>query len=151
MKVAEALILRADCQKRFAQLKARLLNNVKVQEGDQPAEEPLELVAEIERVAQELFDLIKRINKTNSATMVAAGKTVSDLLAERDVIGLRRTAYAELATNASARQDRFTRSEIKFVSTVKVAEFQKQADDLAKQYRETDARIQELNWQTELL
>lgn len=139
MKVAEALILRADCQKRFAQLKARLLNNVKVQEGDQPAEEPLELVAEIERVAQELFDLIKRINKTNSATMVAAGKTVSDLLAERDVIGLRRTAYAELATNASARQDRFTRSEIKFVSTVKVAEFQKQADDLAKQYRETDA------------
>jgi hypothetical protein len=151
MKVAEALILRADCQKRFAQLKARLLNNVKVQEGDQPAEEPLELIAEIERVAQELFDLIKRINRTNSATIVAAGKTVSDLLAERDVIGLRRTAYAELATNASARQDRFTRSEIKFVSTVNVAEFQKQADDLAKQYRETDARIQELNWQTELL
>src|SRR5262245_50468949 len=125
MKVAEALILRADCQKRFAQLKARLLNNVRVQEGDQPAEEPQELIAEIERVAQELFDLIKRINKTNSATIVAAGKTVSDLLAERDVIGLRRTAYAELATNASARQDRFTRSEIKFVSTVNVAEFQK--------------------------
>ena len=85
MKIAEALILRADCQKRFAQLKTRLLNNARVQEGDQPAEEPQELIAEIERVAQELLDLIQRINKTNSSTIVEAGKTVSDLLAERDV------------------------------------------------------------------
>ena len=151
MKIAEALILRADCQKRFAQLKTRLLNNARVQEGDQPAEEPQELIAEIERVAQELLDLIQRINKTNSSTIVEAGKTVSDLLAERDVLGLRRTAYAELAAGASARQDRFTRSEVKFVATVNVAEFQKRADGLAKEYREKDARIQELNWQTELI
>ena len=151
MKIAEALILRADCQKRFAQLKTRLLNNARVQEGDQPAEEPQELIAEIERVAQELLDLIQRINKTNSSTIVEDGKTVSDLLAERDVIGLRRTAYAELAAGASARQDRFTRSEVKFVATVNVAEFQKRADGLAKEYREKDARIQELNWQTELI
>jgi len=151
MKIAEALILRADCQKRFAQLKTRLLNNARVQEGDQPAEEPQELIAEIERVAQELLDLIQRINKTNSSTIVKAGQTVSDLLAERDVIGLRRTAYAELAAGASARQDRFTRSEVKFVATVNVAEFQKRADGLAKEYREKDARIQELNWQTELI
>jgi len=151
MKIAEALILRADCQKRFAQLKTRLLNNARVQEGDQPAEEPQELIAEIERVAQELLDLIQRINKTNSSTTVEDGKTVSDLLAERDVIGLRRTAYAELAAGASARQDRFTRSEVKFVATVNVAEFQKRADGLAKEYREKDARIQELNWQTELI
>jgi len=151
MKIAEALILRADCQKRLAQLKTRLLNNARVQEGDQPAEEPQELIAEIERVAQELLDLIQRINKTNSSTIVEAGQTVSDLLAERDVIGLRRTAYAELAAGASARQDRFTRSEVKFVATVNVAEFQKRADGLAKEYREKDARIQELNWQTELI
>jgi hypothetical protein len=151
MKIAEALILRADCQKRFAQLKTRLLNNARVQEGDQPTEEPQELIAEIERVAQELLDLIQRINKTNSSTIVEAGQTVSDLLAERDVIGLRRTAYAELAAGASARQDRFTRSEVKFVATVNVAEFQKRADGLAKDYREKDARIQELNWQTELI
>jgi hypothetical protein len=122
-----------------------------VQEGDQPTEEPQELIAEIERVAQELLDLIQRINKTNSSTIVEAGQTVSDLLAERDVIGLRRTAYAELAAGASARQDRFTRSEVKFVATVNVAEFQKRADGLAKDYREKDARIQELNWQTELI
>jgi hypothetical protein len=40
MKLAEALILRADCQKRIAQLKSRLLVNAKVQEGDAPAGDP---------------------------------------------------------------------------------------------------------------
>jgi len=34
MKLAEALTLRADLQKRIAQLKERLLINAKVQEGD---------------------------------------------------------------------------------------------------------------------
>jgi hypothetical protein len=47
MKLAEALILRADCQKRIAQLKSRLLVNAKVQEGDTPAETPQELITEL--------------------------------------------------------------------------------------------------------
>jgi hypothetical protein len=62
MKLAEALILRADCQKRIAQLKSRLLTNAKVQEGDAPAETPQDLIVELERAASELLDLIKRIN-----------------------------------------------------------------------------------------
>jgi len=68
MKLAEALILRADCQKRITQLKSRLLVNAKVQEGDAPAETPQELFAELGRVSTELLDLIKRINRTDSAT-----------------------------------------------------------------------------------
>ena len=151
MKLAEALILRADCQKRFAQLQSRLVGNAKIQEGDEPAENPRELLNELEGVAAELVDLIKRINKTNSATVVATGKTVSDVLAERDVLALRRAAYNNLALNAAVAHGRLTRSEIKYVSTIKVAEIQKHADELAKEYRELDARIQELNWQTELI
>lgn len=151
MKLAEALILRADSQKRFAQLQARLIGNAKIQEGDEPAENPTELIKELEGVAAELVNLIKRINKTNSATVVANGKTVSDVLAERDVLAMRRAAYNNLALNAAVAQGRLTRSEIKYVSTVKVAEIQKRSDELAKDYRELDARIQELNWQTELI
>lgn len=151
MKLAEALILRADSQKRFAQLQARLIGNAKIQEGDEPAENPTELIKELEGIAAELVNLIKRINKTNSATVVANGKTVSDVLAERDVLAMRRAAYNNLALNAAVAQGRLTRSEIKYVSTVKVAEIQKRSDELAKDYRELDARIQELNWQTELI
>ncbi|HEU4509678.1 MAG TPA: DIP1984 family protein [Pyrinomonadaceae bacterium] len=151
MKLAEALILRADCQKRVAQLKSRLLANAKVQEGDAPAETPRELIAELGRVSAELLDLIKRINRTNSATVYAENKTISDALAERDVLGLQRAVYVEMAQTASITHDRYSRSEVKYVSTINVAEIQKRADELAKNYRDLDTRVQELNWKTELM
>ena len=150
MKLAEALILRADGQKRFEQLKQRVVRSAKVQEGDEPPEKPQELLAELERLATELVDLIQRINRTNAATEYAPGKTLSDALAERDVLVLRREAYSVLAQAAAVTQDRYSKSEVKFKSTVNVAEIQRQVDALAKAYRETDARIQEINWQTEL-
>ena len=73
------------------------------------------------------------------------------MLAERDVLALRSTAYNDLALSAAIAHGRLTRSEIKYVSTINVAETQKRGDELAKEYRELDARIQELNWQTELI
>lgn len=151
MKLAEALIRRADSQKRFEQVKARLLVNAKVQEGDVPAETPADLLTELLRVVNDLLELIKRINRTNSVTVFGGGETLSDALAERDLLALQRSAYAELAQAASITQGRYTRSEVKYVATVNVAEIQKRADELAKNYRELDARIQELNWQTELV
>lgn len=150
MKLAEALILRADCQKRIAQLKSRLLMNAKIQEGDAPAETPQDLIVELERTSSELLDLIQRINKTNSATVFNSGGTISDALAERDVLALQRSAYADLAQMAAIAPGRITRSEVKYVSTINVAEIQKRADELAKKYRDLDARIQELNWKTDL-
>lgn len=91
------------------------------------------------------------INKTNSTTDFAEGKSIADVLAERDVLVLRRGAYSDLASIAALRQDRITRSEVKYVLTINVAETQKHADELAKDYRELDARIQEINWRTELV
>jgi hypothetical protein len=154
MKLAEALILRADCQKRLEQLKARITRSAKVQEGDAPPENPQELVVELERTADELADLIKRINRTNSSTRFGVEpdtRTLSDVLAERDVLALRRSAYSGLAEAAAVTQNLYSRSEVKFVSTVNVAEVQKRTDDLARHYRELDARIQEANWKTDLL
>ena len=106
---------------------------------------------ELERASDELLDLIQRINKTNSATVFAGPGTISDALAERDVLALQRTAYADLAQMGAITQGRITRSEVKYVSTINVAEIRKRADELAKNYRDLDARIQELNWQTELV
>ncbi len=151
MKLAEALILRADCQKRAEQLKQRLLRNAKVQEGDKPAEDPKELAKEFERVSEELMQLIQRINRTNSATEFEPGVTLTDALATRDVIRLKHAVYQELAQAATVTQARYSKSEVKFQSVVNVAGTQKQADELAREYRELDARIQEANWRTELL
>lgn len=151
MKLAEALILRADTQKRFQQLQQRLLNSAKVQEGDEPAENPEKLLKEANQTANELEKLIKRINRTNSETVFIKGKTLTDALAERDVLLLKRNVYFNLANSAAVSQQRHTRSEIKFVSTVDVAAVQKQADKLAQTYRDLDAKIQELNWKTDLV
>jgi hypothetical protein len=150
MKLAEALILRADCKKRLEQLKARVIRNARVQEGDAPAEEPQGLLAEVERVARELADLVKRINRTNSATAFGDGLNLSDALAERDALGVRHRLYSELAQAASISQDRYSRSEVKYVSAVSVADAQQRADELAREFRSLDARIQELNWKAEL-
>lgn len=150
MRLAEALILRADCQKRLEQLKTRLVRSAKVQEGEQPPEQPGELLDEVERTAAELESLIRRINRTNATTPLGDG-TLTDALAARDVLGARRAIYADLAAAATVTQDRYSKSEVKFKSTVSVADMQKRADALARAFRELDARIQEANWRTELI
>ena len=149
MKLAEALALRADLQKRLEQLKQRLVKNARIQEGDVPEEDPAELQSELEKLAQELTLLIQRINRTNITSRFGTG-TLADALAERDVLKIRYNAYRELANAASTSQYRQTRSEVKFVSTVSVAAIQRKADDLAKEYRELDTRIQEADWLTTL-
>jgi methyl-accepting chemotaxis protein len=150
MKVAEALALRADLQRRLEQLKQRLVKNARVQEGDEPAELPDKLQTEFEHCAAELSSLIRRINRTNASSQLATG-TLADALAERDVLKIRQNAYRELAAAASTTQTRTTRSEVKFVSTVGIAAIQRKADDLAKELRELDNRIQEADWKTNLL
>lgn len=105
MKIAEALALRADLQKRLEQLKQRLVRNARIQEGDTPEEDPAALQAELEKSARELTVLIQRINRTNAASPFGDG-TLADRLAERDVLNLRYNAYGELANAASASQSR---------------------------------------------
>lgn len=150
MRLAEALILRADCQKRFAQLKARIVANAKVQEGDEPAEDPQTLLIEMEHVSAELLDMVSRINTTNAATTMPDGSTLTDALAVRDSLMLRRGVYADLAKAASVAQSRTSRSEIKFKGTVSVKDIQARIDALSKDYRELDSAIQELNWKIDL-
>ncbi|SFJ86239.1 DIP1984 family protein [Thermoflavimicrobium dichotomicum] len=151
MKLAEALILRADCQKRIEQLKVRLSRSAKVQEGETPPEDPQALLKEMEGLLKELNQLIVAINRTNASVKFNEEMTLADALALRDVIGLKRKILAELIDAATVRQDRYSQSEIKYLSTINVAEVQKQVDKLSKEYRELDFQIQELNWKTEVI
>jgi hypothetical protein len=150
MKLAEALILRADQQRHVEQLKHRLICNAKVQEGDQPAEEPTMLIEEMEKTLKDLAKIVQRINKTNSNTKFKKN-TLTDALAIRDNLKMKCDIYRELCKTATVTQDRYSKSEVKFISTVNVADIQKIADRLAKEHRELDAAIQELNWSTMLL
>jgi hypothetical protein len=150
MTLAEALILRADYQKRIEQLKARISRNAKVQEGEKPAEDPSALLVQAEQLTDELLRLIQQINITNASTQIARGTTISDAIAERDVLRIRHALYREAAQAGTVTQDIRTKSEVRFKSAVNVNALQKKADDCARQHRELDARIQEANWRTEL-
>lgn len=80
MKLANALSLRSELQTRIRQLESRLDNNALVQEGESPAEDPMELLRELEEDYAQLEELIARINRTNSTTEAGEGRTLSDLL-----------------------------------------------------------------------
>lgn len=151
MRLAQALILRADYQKRVEQFKQRLLNNAKVQEGDTPSEDPQTLLSELSRLSADLVSLIQRINQTNAQTAFAEGQTLADALAQRDMLKIQHSIYRDLAQAATIKQDRYSKSEVKFQSSVNVAEIQHQADEFAKAYRELDAQIQEANWRTDIV
>jgi hypothetical protein len=151
MKLAEALILRADAQKRIQQLRERLNRSAKVQEGEQPPEDPQELLAELDRAIVEFSVLVKQINRTNAQTTFGEGQTLTDVLADRDALALQRSVLAGVIQNAAVQQNRYSRSEVKYFSTVSIAALQKQVDALARQYRELDSQIQQLNWQVDLI
>ena len=112
MKLAEALNIRADLQRKVYQLKSRLIANSQVQEGDTPAEDPEDLLKELDTSIKKLEDVIKLINKTNSNTYIK-NKSISDMIVERDMLKLKMSAINELVNSASNKVDRYSNKEIK--------------------------------------
>ena len=151
MKLANALSQRSDLQTRLRQLESRLNDNAQVQEGEEPAEDPAELLKELDEGYARLEALVSAINRTNNATPAGEGVTLSDLLARRDCLKGKLSALRNFLGNASALVRRHSVSEIKVKSTVNVRALQKQVDELSKQLRELDEAIQEKNWTTELI
>lgn len=149
MKLAEGLSVRKDLQTRIEQLKVRLLNNMKVQEGDQPSERPEDLLKELDGCLKQLQDMMFRINATNMHT-VKDGRTLTEMMAAREVLGKRVQILREAFDRATQSQDRYGRNEIKYVMTVDIPALRKQIDKYSKQLRELDMEIQALNFATEL-
>lgn len=150
MKLAAALIERADLQTRLTQLQTRLLNNAKVQEGVKPNEDPKDLLKELDEISNQLEDYIYRINMTNAATLVDETPLTS-LLAKKDVLTKKISILRTFLNESSALVDRYSLKEIKIDSTVDVAKLQKDLDTLSKELRLLDQKIQEINWTTDLI
>jgi hypothetical protein len=54
--------------------------------------------------------LVMRINRNNANTLLDAGRSVADALAERDHLAALRANFARVVEAASIRADRMTRS-----------------------------------------
>ena len=147
MKLSQALIIRSDYQNKIYELKKRIINNSKVQEGENVSEDPMKLLKELNRVIDEL----DRINKTNNESLFEDNITIADAICTRDTIKKKRNAIVAIIEEATIKVDRYSQSEVKFISTISIEQLQKQSDLLAKEFREIDMKIQEKNWTTELL
>lgn len=155
MKLAEALSLRADSVRRIERLRGRIVGNARFQEGEVPAEDAGALLAEAGQVLDEYQTLIRRINRTNAAVSIGVDGTLTDALARRDALRLRHSVVTAAADAAAGNNQpgyaRQLRSELKMLSALPVAGLRGQADDLARELRELDVRIQRANWEVELL
>ena len=150
MKLAQALILRSDTQKRIEQLKVRLLSNAKTQENESPSEDPELLLKELDKLTSELFTLICSINLTNSSAKFDS-MSLTEMIAKKDALVLKANVLREFATSASQKVDLYSNSEIKILSTVDVSALQKQVDVLSKEIRELEMKLQEANWSVDLV
>ena len=150
MKLAEALLVRADQKKKLASLRERLVLNGRVQEGDQPHEDPEELLREAASVLQQQEDLLLRIDRANASTLLADGRSVLQALGRRDSLGTQHSLLSSLLERAKQETERYSSSEIKWRTTFSVKAIQKRLEDVARQMREINGHIQEANWKAEV-
>ena len=151
MKLAEVLLIRSDMQKKLAQIKGRIRNNVKVQDGDTPSEDPNALMIDASQIITELSILIERIHRTNAIAQTDKGQSMLTLLVERDTLEMRHKLLIEAIEAADTEADRYSHREIKLNIIVSVAGLQKQADDIAMKLRQINIVIQANNWQIDLV
>jgi len=150
MKLAELLNERKTVKEEIKNLKQRLYLSAKMQEGDQaPVESPEELKKSLMALFEKLNKLIVMINNANVSTLIDE-KNLMELIAERDKNISIAQALHGLAENATPKSERFSRNEIRYVTTVNIKEIRKEADSYSKKARDIDNQIQAANWNTEV-
>ncbi len=150
MKLAEALIERKAIKTKMEELKKRIYQNAKIQEGTQAIENPLELIAELKKESVKFEQLVARINRTNNAAFVTEDLSMMEAIVKKDMLNYRHFILTNLADKATPTNDRYSQREIRDVPNVEISQIRKMADDVAKEYRQLDSKIQECNWHTEL-
>jgi hypothetical protein len=147
MKLAEALLLRADLQKKISQLTTRITPLLIIREGRSPQEDPIKLLATLRKSILDLEAIIVKINKTNTETTLADGRTLMQALAHRDAL---KSLVEQLRiVRRSAQISGQSYDSLK--TTVNVKALQSEIDQTGRSFREIDTIIQGLNWTTDLI
>ena len=150
MKMAEALMLRSDLQKKLESLKVRVESNATKPEGKNAVEDPTELLKEAQETIQEISKLVSCINRTNVQYTLADGTTLATALEERDQLK-RLHSIISAALNAAQPKDRvFDNGNNHFEPAFDLKAFRRQAAEVAQRIRERNAVIQQANWTVEM-
>ena len=151
MKLAEALSIRSQLTNKVTQLRSRLNDCVKIQEGDEISETPQQVVDELDSTLTELRRIIYAINMTNTLTVDEDGRNITSLIAERDTLKQRVSILSSAVDTLTQKESRYNRSEIRYIRTVDVTEFRKIYNESAANLRKLDLHIQGLGFTTDLI
>lgn len=150
MKLAEALLLRADQVKKLASLTSRISKNVMLQEGETPQEEVSDLISQAFFVLTAYEENVANINRVNQIAKLPDGRMLGAALLERDTLKARHALLIGAIAGTHKEVDRYSSREIKWVPQIKVVTIQKQADDISQNLRHLNVAIQAANWQIEI-
>lgn len=163
MRLAEALIERANLNKIAQDLLGRVNANLVVEEGETPDEDPVVLMSELASVQTRFGELVKAINRTNTMATITWSSlgevSIADAVVHRDFLDERvkslRTILGNLSSNPNRRNDYRMFGEeaerVKYTRLIQPAEVRAEMDALSRARRELDTLIQSANWGTDLI
>lgn len=150
MKLAEALSSRSGLQKDLAWIKDQFSKISRVPEGSKPGEDPQEMLERMETRATEFQNLVAAINRTNISVKDERGRSMTELLAERDALRARQSILTEAYQQATQKEDVYGRQELRYVPTMDIVGLRKRLEVINTQLRELNMLVQRLNWEVDL-
>ncbi|MGX6961871.1 DIP1984 family protein [Vagococcus xieshaowenii] len=150
MKLAEALIEKKALEDKQYELIERFRQSVKIQEGETSYEDCEAILNELEMCYQQSNHLLKKITRTNQMVTIE-GKTLVECLIDRKTIATQRDSMQKLYHYMTEKDYRISRAEIKTVLMMNPVEVNKKINQLSKELRLLDTKIQEKNWTVDLI
>lgn len=151
MKISEALLNKADLEKKNLQILSRIKANATIQEGEESAENVESLLKIYSSNQFELEKISISIATTNAITKTSNGISIATAIVKKELLKKQIEAYREIYESGTVQNARYSNSEIKRVRTFKLEEVQSKIDSLSKEYRQLDYSIQEANWSNDII
>jgi hypothetical protein len=155
VKLAEALLERAELQRQNRSIVRHIDENVRLPEDEEPTGSIDNLIKQYEANMTRLSELIRRINKTNCMTEMNGG-TITDAIAKRDCLSSQIRAYEEIYSTVTSHEQNGRHCggsdvRIKYVRHLDSKNLKDRMDHLSQEFRLLDTALQGMNWTVDLL
>jgi len=151
MLLSNALVKKSELQKEKKLLMDRIDKVLRTDKEDEPIEDINLLIDLLEKVVDELAELIMQIHHTNHRTYLEEGMTLDDAIILREKHSRQVGIYRSIAKGTTQIKDRWVPYYNNYARFISPTEFHKKADEYACKYAELNTRIQQKNWETKLI
>lgn len=150
--LAEALLRKATLKKELDALEQRMGESARVPHDEEPVDDYIALLDIYHKKESELMELSLRILSTNNSAAFKDGETIAQAIIRRDSLKRTVSMYSKLLSAATGgSRGLFSSRDVKYKRVVDMDKARANMDSAAMQYRDLDVKLQQMNWNTELL